>query len=387
MLVDEQCGLVEPVDLYLRHRANMNHAAVGTLADEAYILQKWWDWIQAEPRAETIIGRHMLIDWLNTNPAAADMRRYRRGENISVGRLARSLAVIQRFHQFAAVRSAELYKSVPTTSDHAQAFYARLDRGLASDHESSVSFATIPKYATGGRPTPDDDGVARVLERLASHPDPVQAERNHLVARWMAEVGLRRAGVAGLSIDAMTVALSEEGIRLVSGDPLDRLGAGARVVLRRELGRIRDRCQDYLHLSVVEKYSKRRTVPVPIALFEATLEHIWSGRKVLKDGTKYDNHVFISKKTGRGLTAQAAGDIVKYAFNDVGEQGSGHRLRAYFCVQLVFRIYVEARRLQGILLDENEVLMRAAEITGHSAIESLRPYLNRAKRTITVADL
>jgi hypothetical protein len=97
--------------------------------------------------------------------------------------------------------------------------------------------------------------------------------------------------------------------------------------------------------------------------------------------------VFISKKTGRGLAAQAAGDIVKYAFNDVGEQGSGHRLRAYFCVQLVFRIYVEARRLQGILLDENEVLMRAAEITGHSAIESLRPYLNRAKRTITVADL
>lgn len=202
------------------------------------------------------------------------------------------------------------------------------------------------------------------------------------MASWMREVGLRRAGVASLSIERLRTALISEGI-LASSEYFTCSGttSRSRLEVRAGIERFRHSGRTFITADVTEKGQKTREIKVPFQLLYQTLDFMWSERaKVSASSSTLHGSLWISLKTKKGLSSKAVGDIVKDGFITAQVRGSGHRLRASFAENVVFRLYALAKETSGILFDEHQVLIDAAEELGHSDWRSLRFYLNRAAR-------
>lgn len=246
---------------------------------------------------------------------------------------------------------------------------------------ADVSFGSVPSRLNGGRPTPSEPEVERVLEVLADTPNSYLAARNWLIARWMREVGLRRAGVASLTIESIQAALTSEGI-IARGEDLSRAGTTlqTRSVVRQAIRTFELSGRTFVGGQVTEKGGKTRDTQIPVGLMLETLDYVWAERATVQRAGPLRGSLWLSLKTRRALTAAAIGDLVKAGFRTASVEGSGHRLRACFAEDVVFRLYEEARVSRDVLFDENQVLLDAAEIMGHTSWKSLRSYLNRAAR-------
>lgn len=375
LVLDKYGTLVEPIQDFLRAEAVQRHLAPGTLLDEAYALRAWWDYIGDLSPTEYITA-DTIVAWVGI-----ELERLRRKEARapSKRRLSRCLDVIGRFHRH--LLDGRRY-SEGEQGWRAAAYIGRLDARLADRNVGNVTFSYTAKTKGGGRPTPSDDEVDKVLDALADVATPYLGARNWLLARWMREVGLRRAGVASLTIEHIRAALVGEGI-LNREEYLTRLGTTLqdRASIRRRIEQFRSSGRTFICGLITEKGPKTREIKIRFEIMFSTLDFIWSERaSVAKSNRIIQGPIWLSKKTGRGLTATAVGDIVKGAFNAAGVRGSGHRLRACFAEEVVYRLYALAKEAHGIMFDENQVLIDAAEELGHSDWRSLRSYLNRAAR-------
>ena len=375
LVLDPGGALVEPIFDYLRAQAVQRHLAPGSIEDEAYILCAWWDFVLGQP-ATSSISLDSIVSWTGTelerlrlgNPGARTRRR-----------LSRCLDVISRFHRY-------LLQEHSYSQGHeewrAANYVARLDARLSDPSTGKVTFGYSAKAKNGGRPTPSDYAVEQVLDVLSSPDNPYLAARNWLIARWMRDVGLRRAGVASLTIERLRASLVAEGI-LAPNEHFTRAGTSSksRTEMRGAVERFRQSGRTFVTAEIIEKGGKTREIKVPFQLLHQTLDFIWSERaKVQSSGPVFHGYLWLSLKTKDGLTAKAVGDIVKDAFVVADVRGSGHRLRACFAEEVVFRLYALAKGSSDILFDDHQILIDAAEELGHSDWRSLRYYLNRAAR-------
>jgi hypothetical protein len=98
------------------------------------------------------------------------------------------------------------------------------------------------------------------------------------------------------------------------------------------------------------------------------------------------DEIFLSSKTGMALGEKSVTNIFTKLFKMAGVDGHGHRLRATHLVYLFeARLDAEEARLVSLGRSRTEVdfelvLRMVADQAGHKNWESLRPYLDLAKK-------
>lgn len=372
-VLDHEGFLIEPIFAFLRSEAVQRHMAAGTLLDEAYVLRTWWHFVTG-PSPFATISVDTVVQWTGLELS----RNQTTGKGRSKRRLSRCLDVIGRFHRY--ILSDRIY-AAGSENWRSSSYLARLDPRLRDASFAEVSLGHPAQRLNGGRPTPSEPDVERVLDALASRESPYLAARDWLLGRWMRDVGLRRAGVASLTVESLAQALIAEGI-LERHESLTTAGSTkrSRSQIRGRIEEFRKTGRSFICGEITEKGGRTRETKIPFSLVLETLDYVWGERTHLQNSPAPSGPLWLSVKTRRGLTAAAIGDIVKQAFRAASVKGSGHRLRACYAEEIVFRLYDQAKTTQDILFDENQILIDAAEAMGHSNWKSLRHYLNRAAR-------
>lgn len=374
---------VEVVIAYLLERSLWQNASVGTLQGEAYVLKSWWEWLARAGLHWRTASDQDVRAWAKSQEARLSQRRNQDRLN-----------VLARFYQFARTKLPPLSVGISTDvrRDGVDTVIApeevvRVTARGRSFHRYRTAFryTTVRARVRGSRPTPSAEEVDRILDHLADAACPYTAARDYLCARWMADAGLRRQGVAGLTLTTLEAGLRdvgwqapEGGIAALAGDPQGREN------LRAFVDALRDRGRRFMFVSVTEK-GKVRDAPLPLPLLLATLEYVWDQRhRMVQDLGRRNkpvrNALWLSKRTGTALSCGAISDKIKKAFNTMKVAGSGHRLRARFAQNEVAKSYIMMRARLGSAFTPEEVLLPVADALGHEDLSTLRSYLNGAVR-------
>jgi hypothetical protein len=124
-----------------------------------------------------------------------------------------------------------------------------------------------------------------------------------------------------------------------------------------------------LYVEVTGKGMKTRAAPFAIDLVR--------DRKFKAPG-----QMFLSFKTKERMQPGTIADLMKNAFNAVGVDGSGHRLRAHYATMMAARLWDECFAMNGYRFDQtvvNLALERLAEAMGHAQVNTtVKHYLDLA---------
>lgn len=401
ILCERDGHVCEPVVRYFGWSLRNARCMVSSMKDEAYNLREWWAYLASRKRRWDQPEDQLLIDWRETLKT----------NDIASVRIARKLEVVFAFYS-------KLVALYPDNPDYPQ-LVGRDGRittkTLFLPHsENRVVWSGAEKKGKHQRwrPTPNEDGVHKVLSYLRiSAEREALGERNWLMGRCEAEVGLRREEVSRLSLDALLCGLQAESIFLPptlnpseitslvaqEGNPklhgLDAIAnwKAAQEGILDELTRLEQRGRKRLYVLIKGKGDKKRMAPFPISLVKDILDiFVWTIRRQqiedhlsAKPFYRPPSEIFLSRKTGGPLTPGAIGDAMLDAFQECKVDGSGHRLRAYFCTMLARDLWNEALVQAGYRWDqviENMVLDRLAQAMGHSRVTTtVRYYLDQAQ--------
>jgi len=415
MILDTTGALHEGATSYFVHRMGWEGGTAGTMRLHAYAIKDWLHFLSERNVDWLGANDGLLTDWVSEQ-ASAGLRE---------ARVNAKLAVIFGFYQ--TLQSLGVVGGIvedplrpETGSDgsrrrfpigaEAVVFESRRSGARRVVVRPKVRYRALGEIKGQRRYTPGSVEVTRVLDYLlgASADDEYVRVRNFLCGQVMAAMGLRREGTSALAVTALEKALSEVGILLpvpqTSEARKQMIAAGWRPWLcgldaiaaqPRECDRVlgalqalEGTCRRNLFVSVVEKGRKQRDVPIPIPLLRLILvEWVWDHRRRFIENrrTAISTYVpppelWISRKTGRAMTAAAIGNEVKKAFAAVGINASGHRLRAHFLTELIRELHIRARAAHGRMFDPRTILDQAAEIAGHADPASLKPYLTRVMK-------
>lgn len=370
-------GVFEAGVAYLRELAVVQGQASGTVYDVAGILAAWVNWLAGKRTAWDRASPAQFIIWAKGDETAG---------RCGPARQRRRADVVFRFYEYVdrrlgagwAVRDfvAELSKPI-------DASYGLEKLPVRRTHR--LGFGRGKGRSSGLRPTPNDEEVTAVLNALLGDGSSVTAVRNWLMAQTAASTGLRREGLAQLTVQRLDEALRKAGLMQPTQSIAD-VGQAARVEIRRNLIRLEEAGGQNIILEKIREKGKLRAVSFPIALVRQLLDFVWVDRaNQIRIGaagastSKSKGALWISSKTGRALTTGAVSDIIADGFRAAKVAGSPHRLRAAYCVALFRRLIREATESGGTMHHAETLLQRVAEHMGHANPESLRPYLHTAQ--------
>ncbi|RST87602.1 hypothetical protein EJC49_04435 [Aquibium carbonis] len=274
-----------------------------------------------------------------------------------------------------------------------------------------VGYGTVPKRKRKKRPTPDDEQIEEVMQKVqegATGTKGAYASACHyLAASFMARCGLRRQGVALVTILDLEKALLDLGVNHATifgseADPATRSMASrkridilaivddpvSQAAVRSALeGAKQKKHRKYGFFEVTEKSGPPNLARIPIDFIWECLLFIWDARAQFaadfvarKAGRATSNHLLLSMKTGQGFSEKSIGNLVKTAFNDAGVEGSGHRLRARFAERVSEDGYAKERARNGPLGDFRAVELEVKEALRQERVESQAPYIHAAVR-------
>lgn len=380
-------GVVLPAADYLTHVALFRNLAAGSLDDVAYALRAWFGFLLAS-----------RIDWRDADDLLLRTWAVREEGRSNKRRVARKVGVVFDFYRTAQSRLGWLDGVVgsgdavltggPRHPISYDIVVRRRRDGTAVRREvPSFRYPTLPQSLP--RPTPSGENVERIADRALALSNAERAECWWLCVRWMHLSGLRCAGVAGLTLAALSEALAQEGIVAPDGSPwrLSEIDGdhGAQDAIKQGIADLRERGRKAAFVLVIEKRRKARRVPLPFEMLENNLDYVWGNRADLvrarfaeRQGWKDPDALFLSLKTGLAFEPKSIGNMIKSVFKRLSVPGSAHRLRAVFAQATVRAAYLKARAIHGRNVDKAAVLLDAAEKMGHEKPETLRPYLNRA---------
>lgn len=405
-------GVNEHIAAYMHYQREDLGVPTKTLEQDAYILREFFDWLASEGVVWTDATDAAIAKWLKPQ------------HSLQSPRLERKCYVVFRFYlvlqtkgylrsvaklpyDLVGLGSAFPIQAVATESRRWGRRGAR--RGVDVKWWPALArpYSTAPR-GPANRRVPTEEEVIGLLDQLLESSNSFTACRDWCCASYMAHVGLRTAGVAALSLIQLEKALLSAGIEIpVPSDGKEQEGAAKKGWTPR-LSRLaalahwadgQERLMeqvlsygayhDYLHVAVVEKGRKKRTVQVPVELFRVTLRTwIWdrraeavASRMQSHPGWLPSEHVWLSSRTLAPLLSASIGNLIKDAFRELAGEASialsAHRLRAFYITHLIRRLYRKALAVQGRLLDPNSILQQAAELAGHEDPRSLKPYLDR----------
>ena len=377
VLVCPSEGVFEIGVAYLRELAVVRGLASGSVYDVAGILAAWINWLSTKRTRWDGLTASQFITWAKGDAAQARLlldRRRRRAD------------VVFAFYEYID-RRIGVSRAV---ADFVDELSEPLDPsweagGLPVRRKLRLGFGRAAGRTPGLRPTPSDEDVRAVLDALLGDGASTLAIRNWLMAQTAAATGLRREGLAQLTVQLLDDGLHKAAVMPRTQSVADR-DSVSRVEIRRNLTRLEERGGRNIILDGLREKGRVRCVAFPIELFRQLLDFVWVDRVAqLRAGkagasfAKSKGALWISSKTGRALTIGAVSDIIATGFRAAKVAGSPHRLRAAYCVALFRRLIREASENGGTMYHAETLLQRVAEHMGHARPETLRPYLHTAQ--------
>jgi len=390
ILCERDGAVCEPVTFYIGWSHWRRRAALSSLQKEAYVLREWWAWMASAGKRWDEASDQIMSDW---REAMRDRARLSDGK-IGEQRIHDKCHVIFTF-----------YDQLPDAMGLARVFVS-LQGPIKEDSRPNFrmgwSRRPIKRWALnegGGRNTvrrkvPDDELAQKVLTTLRNFSDDSDLnDRNWLLGRVMAEVGLRRDEAARLTVEMIERGLKEAGVQLPPGwkGLADVNDIDGRETLLKALDRLQHRQhRENVWIKVAGKGQVIREAPFPIGLIRDLLSFgIWGARKsqihqwlASSSAFRPPVEVFLSERR-RAMSAGAIGNLMKNAFAASGSDLSGHRLRAYFATKMASRLWHDAFAQNGFRWDqavEDMVLDQVARALGHKQVTTtIRHYLELAQ--------
>lgn len=380
-LVDAN-GVILPAADYLAHIAVYRDRSSGTVEDCAFILRDWFEFLSINMISWDSVSNNILNQWVRKEEATTSRHRAHR-----------KLDVVFNFYQTLQNKLGWIRDFVGE-NDHTTSYPLSFTLTTKTDSRGRTLKRDQPDVEVRHlekkppRDTPDVDQVEKITDMALDNPNIERATLWWLCINWMYRSGLRRSGVSSLTISKIAKAMHAEGIRTLDQKPWDLLSIQhckqTQDRILHQISALRQRHRKSVFVLVTEKGKKTREVPLPLDMLEYNLLYIWSLRRQLVDnklcrrpGYHPSDNIFLSLKTGSGLTAKAIGNAIKEIFSQLHIDGSAHRLRAAFAKEVVRAAYVRARSIHGRAWDRRSVLLEASEALGHSFVETtLDYYLN-----------
>ena len=377
VVISDVDGVFSPAVQHLRELGVNMSMAPGSLYDIAGILCAWINWLDGRGRRWDAPTVGLFVEWSKGDEVRdriASLRQRRRAQ------------VIYAFYEHmdrcdpANFEVEKFVLALTAPIDPNQLAKRRPIRRVLR-----LKFGRSRPRRAGLRPTPNNEDVEAILEALLGDGSSFLAIRNWLLARTASQTGLRREGLAGLSIQILDRSLQTVGVLDRAGSVVDQRSEG-RADIRRRLISLEARGAQNIVFEGVREKSKIRSVSVPIELLRQLLDFIWvdrarhiQGGKAGASRAKSAGAIWISAKTGRALSASAISDIIARGFKAAAVAGSPHRLRAAYAVALFRRLIREAFENGAMSHHAETLLERVAQHLGHERPETLRPYLHTAQ--------
>lgn len=206
------------------------------------------------------------------------------------------------------------------------------------------------------RNTPTETQIRDIHEIAATR---LQGERDSLMFSWAEEAGPRRAEF--LSVRKSQLPSNDQLINLIELD------------------------EPWI-IKITQKGGSSKALHVQPDLIIRTLDYVNFGRdEIVKKcrrtivGYREPEEIFLSSRSGLPLHPDSVTSLGRRTFQKAGvERANIHRLRARFAVRTVETL-VEAmfdgRTINADSIWVETILLKAAEVMGHSSPRSLRPYL------------
>jgi integrase len=228
----------------------------------------------------------------------------------------------------------------------------------------------------------------RVQKRLKNSPEALKkaevlSDRNWLMAKTMAEGGLRCEEVSMLTVDHLSEALTEAGIteevldldRLADDDHLKRK-IKARILSLRE-----GKEYSFVSVAITGKGRKTRYVPFPPQTVCDLLDvGVWTcRRRQVAVWTEFDSeyrappYIFLSYQSKGELDEGSIGDIIGKAFRNLGIKKSAHKLRSFFATVTAAALRRQYFAQNQYRFDQalvNRVMDDLARALGHATIDT-----------------
>ena len=365
-------GIDEVASDWLRSLVVDNGIAASSAREYAKVLRPFLRSCRTARRAWWTVDDDFLIIW---------REHLRRAQQLSVSRVNTSLTVIFAFFRWAEEKKYIRYTvaiypqdELPGALRHvpfpisAKRFFSKGPHGRVFGNWTTPLTISKGQSASKPRHTPTEPEI-RDLHEVAT--ELLNGERDSLILSWAEEAGLRRA----------------EFLRLKKSQlPTDD-----------QLSHLIDLDEPWL-MEIMRKGGRLKMVNALPDLLIRTLDYIAFSRRTIIDkclksivGYREPAEIFISSTTGMPLHMDSVTSIGGRTFRKAGvKRASIHRLRARFAVRTIETL-VDAMFNGEMVGPESAwfetILVKAAEIMGHSNPSSLRPYLNYVlNRRIQLSD-
>lgn len=377
-----------PTADYLSHLVESRNLSAGTVLGTARIIKDWFSFLAAK-----------RVDWIDANNELVKRWATSQEKRARKRRIQRKVEVVFDFYRTVQSEFGWLDRVIGPQSALPNAWkfplsfeiITKMKKDGTSVEKLRPSFHYPTLTKSRRRPTPTPEQVGQIKDKLLEIPTTERATFWWLSAGWMHDSGLRLEGVAGLTLEALSTALADEGILGPSGKPWT-LGSLARDHVAQDriklsISALREDCREYVLVRVTEKGGKARDVPLNLDTLEHNLDYVWGARDALvrdrfmrRSSYEPSDALFLSYKTGKAFQPKSLGNALKLVFNALRIPGSAHRLRAFFASKITRKTYLRARAIHGRVLDQRSILLEAAEAMGHERPETLEPYVNDARR-------
>lgn len=365
-------GIDETASDWLRTLVVDYGVATSSALEYAKVIRPFLRFCRQRGRPWYAVDDEFLIVW---------REHLRRAQGISIGRVNMSLKTIFAFYRWAEENRRIRFQVGIYAEDELPArppnavFPISAKRGYTKGRHGRVygSWTTPltlsqPSRGAHVRHTPTEEEIRNLHEVAVER---LYGERDSLMFSWAEEVGSRRAEFMRVGKSHMPT--SDQLADLIERDEpwtvvLERKGGGSKPLY------------------------------VPPDLLIRTLDFIQFGRRDIVShclktvvGYREPDEVFLSSTTGMPLHLDSVTAIGSQTFRKAGvKRANIHRLRARYAVRTIETL-VDSIFDGGIIGSESSwietILVKAAEVMGHSSPQSLRPYLTYVlDRRIRIAD-
>ncbi len=354
LMLDSHNNVIDAASDWFRHLILVKRRATSSVRQFAYQLQQWWAFLENNKINWDAVDDYTLMAWRDSHVD----KDY---DKATVNSL---ILTVFRFYLWAEKKG--YTNGLIGETDISRNFRPNISVIANTNEKGRVHYSTpllIRTVAKPILPTPTNDEITKVHEALAEMygDNSDLLIRDSLILLWMEGTGLRRAEVLSLKTD-----------------DVPDWGALELIELEDENAKI----------TVTGKGGKKRIVFAGVDLLTQTREYIENERQTienrfcLKQDSNYKKteSIFLSAKTGLQLTADSVSQQFAKAFKKAGIKGSGHRIRARFLTNLVISLLEAQFEKFKSLPDAASILLPAAQIAGHNNIETLRPYLDIARK-------
>lgn len=356
LMLDSANNIVEAASDWFRYLILIRRRSSSAVRQFAYQLKQWWKFLEEKRIVWREADDHKIAAWRNS----LLNRRY---DKATVNGL---VLTVFRFYLWAERNG--YTTGLTGETDISQNFRPRISVIANTNKNGRITYTSpllIRNAAKPILPTPTNDDITKVNQALTEMyvRNTDLFVRDSLILMWMENTGVRRAEVLSLK----------------TSDIPDW----------NEIQMLDDK-QDDAKICVIGKGDKKRIVFAGADLLSETRNYIETERKAVvekfssrKDvDYKETKSIFLSNKTGMGLNVDSVSHSFAKAFRKAGVRGSGHRVRARFLTNLVTALLEAQFEKFKSLPDAASVLVPAAQIAGHNHIETLRPYLDLAKKAL-----